>query len=91
MVISTDETPDYVEEVRKITGGEGAWGGIDPIAGESTGKMLSAVRDQGTVLVYGNFPNRLQTALFNLIPWPTLVGLSSASCAQDSLLCAAAQ
>ena len=38
MVISTDETPDYVEEVMRITGGEGAWGGIDPIAGESTGK-----------------------------------------------------
>ena len=54
VVIGTDETPDYVEEVRRITGGEGAWGGLDPIAGENTGKMLSSVRPKGTVYVYGN-------------------------------------
>ena len=52
-MISTDETSDFVEEVKKITGGEGAWGGIDPVAGEMTGKLLSSIRKQGKVLVYG--------------------------------------
>lgn len=53
MVIGTDETPEFVEEVKRITEGEGAWGGIDPIAGEMTSKMLSAIRSKGKILVYG--------------------------------------
>ena len=47
--------PDYVEEVKRITGGEGAWGGLDPIAGENTSKMLSSIRPKGTVYVYGKW------------------------------------
>ena len=67
VVIGTDETPDYVEEVKKITGGEGAWGGIDPIAGENTGKMVSAVRNQGTVLIYGEPSTDCRQVSFDLM------------------------
>ena len=44
---------DIVAEVGKITGGKGAYGAIDAVAGELTGQMLSAVRPDGQILVYG--------------------------------------
>ena len=44
---------DIVAEVGKITGGKGAYGAIDAVAGELTGQMLSAVRANGQILVYG--------------------------------------
>ena len=34
-------------------GGKGAYAGVDAVAGESLGKVLSATRNNGTVLVYG--------------------------------------
>ena len=44
---------DIAAEIEKITGGKGAYGAIDCVAGELTGRMLAAVRPTGTLLVYG--------------------------------------
>ena len=44
---------DIGAEVGKITGGKGAYGAIDAVAGDLTAQMLSAVRPKGQILVYG--------------------------------------
>ena len=44
---------DYVQQVRDITGGEGAYGAFDCVAGEGTADVVKAVRDGGTILIYG--------------------------------------
>ena len=44
---------DIAAEVEKITGGKGAYGAIDCVAGDLTGRMLAAVRPAGQILVYG--------------------------------------
>jgi len=46
-------TEDVVARAREITGGKGAWGGVDAVAGESTAQVTSSVRDGGLVLLYG--------------------------------------
>ena len=44
---------DIAAEVEKITGGKGAYGAIDCVAGDLTGQMLAAVRPGGQILLYG--------------------------------------
>lgn len=51
-VIATDKE-DLVERVKEITGGKGAHAAIDAVGGEMTQKVAMALRDGGTVYVYG--------------------------------------
>lgn len=44
---------DVVQRVMEITGGEGAYAALDPVAGDFTGTLLRAVRKWGTVQIYG--------------------------------------
>lgn len=52
-VICTAEE-DVVERVKEITAGAGAYGAVDPVAGDMTMTLQSSVRPGGTVLVYGS-------------------------------------
>ncbi|KAK9795841.1 hypothetical protein WJX73_000478 [Symbiochloris irregularis] len=51
-VIATD-AEDIEQRVHQITGGKGAWGAVDAVAGDTTGKLVRSIRAGGTVLVYG--------------------------------------
>ncbi|KAL3147631.1 hypothetical protein ABBQ38_014681 [Trebouxia sp. C0009 RCD-2024] len=51
-VIATDKE-DLVERVKEITGGKGAYAAIDAVGGETTKQLALALRDGGTVYVYG--------------------------------------
>ena len=51
-VIATTET-DLVEEVMRITDGQGARVAFDPVGGETLAKLLSALSFQGVVYLYG--------------------------------------
>lgn len=51
VICTADE--DLVARVKAETGGKGAWGALDCIAGETTGLCAQAVRNGGTVYVYG--------------------------------------
>jgi trans-2-enoyl-CoA reductase len=44
---------DIAARVKEITGGEGAWGALDSVGGALTAKVSNAVRNGGTVLIYG--------------------------------------
>lgn len=44
---------DIAARVRKLTGGAGAWGGVDCVGAEWTATVTSCVRNGGTVFVYG--------------------------------------
>lgn len=44
---------DVAARVRELTGGAGAWGGVDCVGGDWTAAVTGAVRNGGTVLVYG--------------------------------------
>ena len=44
---------NIAQRVQDITGGKGAYGAVDCVGGELTGKLLAAVRPRGTLLVYG--------------------------------------
>ena len=39
-----------MQRTLEITGGAGAYAGIDPIAGEMTGRVVAATRKQGVSL-----------------------------------------
>jgi NADPH:quinone reductase-like Zn-dependent oxidoreductase len=51
VINSSDE--DVVQRVRDITSGEGAWAGLDPVAGSFTSTLLKSVRHGGEVRIYG--------------------------------------
>jgi NADPH:quinone reductase-like Zn-dependent oxidoreductase len=51
-VIATSEA-DLVEEVMRITGGKGARVAFDPVGGETTAKLISALSFQGILYLYG--------------------------------------
>lgn len=51
-VICTEEE-DVVARVKEITGGNGAWGACEAVAGELTEKVTGAVRAGGTVIIFG--------------------------------------
>ena len=51
-VIATSEI-DLVEEVMRITGGQGAQVAFDPVGGETLAKLIAALSFQGIVYLYG--------------------------------------
>lgn len=51
-VIATDET-DLVQEVLRITGGQGARVAFDPVGGPNFAKLISALSFQGIAYIYG--------------------------------------
>ena len=51
VIVSSEE--DVVARVKEITGGEGAWGAVDAVAGDGIKELAAGVRDGGVVLVYG--------------------------------------
>ncbi|GMH36513.1 hypothetical protein BSKO_04381 [Bryopsis sp. KO-2023] len=46
-------TENITERVREITGGRMAYAAVDAVAGNMTGKVVSSVRNNGTVYLYG--------------------------------------
>ena len=52
-VILAADADDIPARVRELTGGRGAWGGADAVAGDATAALMASVRDGGTVLLYG--------------------------------------
>jgi len=44
---------DVVARVKEITGGKGAYSGLDAVAGDSTTKVMASLRDGGTAVWYG--------------------------------------
>lgn len=60
---------DVVARVKEITGGKGAYGALDAVAGKNTKTIVSSVRDGGKVFVYGNMgtpENEVTIGLFEL-------------------------
>jgi len=51
VICSADE--DVTARVMEITGGKGAYAALESVAGELTGKVASALRPGGTVLLSG--------------------------------------
>lgn len=51
-VIATEEQ-DLVEEVKKLTGGDGARVVFDPVAGPTVTKLVAATASHGMVILYG--------------------------------------
>jgi NADPH:quinone reductase-like Zn-dependent oxidoreductase len=51
-VIATQEQ-DFVAEVKKVTGGNGARFAFDPVAGPTLAKLTTAMAQGGTLFVYG--------------------------------------
>mmetsp|Transcript_3622 Transcript_3622/g.5495 ORF Transcript_3622/g.5495 Transcript_3622/m.5495 type:complete len:343 (+) Transcript_3622:96-1124(+) len=47
------ESEDWVSKVKAVTGGAGAYGAIDPVAGRMVAMLTSAVRPNGQVIIYG--------------------------------------
>lgn len=45
--------------MQEVTGGKGVHGGMDAVVGEMTGKLVSATRPSGKILIYG-----MNTAIF---------------------------
>jgi NADPH:quinone reductase-like Zn-dependent oxidoreductase len=52
-VVLAADADDIAARVRELTGGAGAWGAADAVGGEMTQRLMAAVRDGGTVLLYG--------------------------------------
>lgn len=51
--VINEKEEDVVARVQDITGGEGAYAALDPVAGDFTATMLQCIRQQGTVHTYG--------------------------------------
>lgn len=52
VICSKDE--DVVARVKEITGGKGAYAGLDCVGGEATKPVCAGVRDDGTVFLFGS-------------------------------------
>ncbi|KAK9818687.1 hypothetical protein WJX74_006212 [Apatococcus lobatus] len=52
-VVVCSSTEDVVAQAKAATGGRGAYGGIDAVAGDTLAKVISSVRRKGTILNYG--------------------------------------
>ena len=88
MLCNDDEIPAKVD---KITGGKGAYGAIDAVAGDLTGQMLTSVRPGGQILVYGamagfsttmNVADLLFKQKVSTRPWPSFPKLCKCSAVQ---------
>jgi NADPH:quinone reductase-like Zn-dependent oxidoreductase len=55
------DADDIAARVMELTGGRGAWGAVDAVAGDMTGRLAEAVRPGGTVLVYGALSAKTRT------------------------------
>lgn len=71
VIVSQGEGDSIQEQVQTITDGRGAYAGVDAVGGELAGKLLAAVRPQGTLLVYGamagwTFTASIPDVLFHL-------------------------
>jgi NADPH:quinone reductase-like Zn-dependent oxidoreductase len=62
VIVDEGET-DLAAEVKGITEGSMAYGAIDPVAGTMTGRLASAVRPEGQVLVFGALGGRQSDAI----------------------------
>ena len=52
MVIATDKE-EVVPIVQKVTEGKGVYGGLDAVAGNTTGTLIETTRPGGRIIVYG--------------------------------------
>lgn len=52
-IIVTKDGADIAAKVREITAGRLAYAALDAVAGATTGQLLQAVRQGGTLIVYG--------------------------------------
>lgn len=52
MVIDS-RTENVLQRVSEVTQGQGAYAAFDAIGGTASQQILSAVRDEGTMVVYG--------------------------------------
>ncbi|GLC36080.1 hypothetical protein PLESTF_000559700 [Pleodorina starrii] len=54
MVLATDADAEALaKRVSELTGGRGAWGALDSIAGSSPARIAPAIRVGGSIIVYG--------------------------------------
>jgi trans-2-enoyl-CoA reductase len=53
VICTSADDYDLAKQVMAITGGAGAYGAVDAVAGDMTGQLQDAVRSGGRVLVYG--------------------------------------
>jgi NADPH:quinone reductase-like Zn-dependent oxidoreductase len=54
-VLNTEDGSDFVAEIKRITNGKGAYGAFDAVGGDLGLSLSQSVRDNGSVLLYGNF------------------------------------
>ncbi len=52
MVIATDKE-EVLPIVQKVTEGKGVYGGLDAVAGTTTGTLIETTRPGGRIIVYG--------------------------------------
>lgn len=64
-VVATEET-DVGEEVARITRGQGVRVAFDAVGGPQVEKLISAISQEGTLLLYGGLANQPTP-----YPWPT--------------------
>ncbi|KAG2496500.1 hypothetical protein HYH03_005325 [Edaphochlamys debaryana] len=54
VVVATDaDWAEAVTRINQVTGGKGAWGAIDALSGDAPKQLAPAVRQGGTIFVYG--------------------------------------
>lgn len=63
-MIGTDEE-NLEKRVGEATGGKAIYGGADAVAGEMTGTLISCVRNEGQVLIYGDYLTLSKCDAFN--------------------------
>jgi trans-2-enoyl-CoA reductase len=64
-VVASNEE-DMVEAVKRITGGKLAFAAVDSVGGDLFSKVVSSVRNFGTVIIYGAMSG-LQVQGFHLV------------------------
>lgn len=57
---------DIGKRVREITGGKGVDAAVDPIGGETSGKVLSTLKRGGVLRVYGTLSGKMQLPFGNV-------------------------
>lgn len=62
------ESQDLVEETKRITENRGARAAFDPIAGLGVTALATALRPQGTVILYGNLSGQAHQTVFPFGP-----------------------
>lgn len=52
-LVLVQDVDDIAAKVKEATGGAGAWGAIDAVGGDLTARLSGAVRNGGSVIIYG--------------------------------------